>query len=227
MFKKIITKFFLLVLSKKMIKNLIRFFNKLLNKKENKGNENPFDKIDVKPPYKLNVGCGSNLKDGWINIDLSPHADICADVTKGIPLPDNSSEIIYSEHFLEHLKYPNESMPFLAESYRLLKEKGVMHLGVPDSRYVVESCITEPIKQEFLDKCKKNNWGYPSFCTTGFEYINYHFRLDEQHKFAFDFSTLKSQLERIGFKNIKKRDFIPSLDTKARFEGSIYVVCEK
>src|SRR5262245_18075777 len=48
---------------------------------------------------KLNIGCGPNLKAGWVNIDLVPCADLHLDMRERIPLPDGRVEIIYSEHF--------------------------------------------------------------------------------------------------------------------------------
>ena len=175
----------------------------------------------------LNIGCGSNVKKGWLNIDFCKEANFNIDVRKGLPFVNNSVEVIYSEHFLEHLDYPKESLPFLMECYRVLKNGGVIHVGVPDSRYVVESCIIEPIASKFLQKVKKYNWGYPSHCNTGFEYINYHFRLEGFHKFAYDFLTLKCHLEKAGFKKIENRGFDPDLDTVERADGSLYVAAIK
>ena len=131
--------------------------------------------------------------------------------------------MIYSEHFLEHLEYPNESMPFLKECNRVLKKGGIMHVGVPDSKYVVESCIQDPINPEWLEKTKKYNWGYPEHCKTGYEFINFHFRLNGHHKFAFDYSTLKSQLERSGFRDIQERSYDSDLDSLIRSEATLYV----
>ena len=179
------------------------------------------------PPYKLNIGCGKNIKDGWINIDINPPAEITIDVNKGLPFPSNSCELIYSEHFLEHLSYPDESIPLLKECYRVLSPGCVIHVGVPDSRYVVESCIKDPIDAEFLRKAKEYKWGYPDYCQTGFEFINYHFRLRGQHKFAFDFITLKSHLEQVGLVDVKKREYNPALDTISRAEGTLYMAAKK
>lgn len=178
------------------------------------------------PPYKLNVGCGNNLKDGWVNIDLQESADLAIDVNYGLPFDDDSCELIYSEHFLEHLEYPDESVPFLRACNRVLRPGGLIHIGVPDSRYVVESCLKDPIDPAFLNKVKTHKWGYPEHCQTGFEFINYHFRLNGHHKFAFDYSTLKAQLERAGFSNVRERLFDPKLDTLSRAEGTLYVVAE-
>src|SRR6266849_9142982 len=55
---------------------------------------------------KLNVGCDRHFNAGWINIDLSANTDLQLDMREPIPLPNGSAEIIYSEHFFEHLDYP-------------------------------------------------------------------------------------------------------------------------
>jgi predicted SAM-dependent methyltransferase len=175
-------------------------------------------------PVRLNIGCGPNAKTGWVNIDLDHGADLVMDVCEGLPFDDASCDLIYSEHFLEHLMSPNERAPFLTECRRVLKADGRIEIGVPDARYVVESCLNDPIDPDFLATAALNNWCYPEFCRTGFEYINYHFRMGEQHKFAFDFTTLKLHLEDAGFSDIRQREFDPSLDCQKRAVGTLYVV---
>lgn len=67
---------------------------------------------------KLNIGCGPNLKVGWLNIDLfNPRADLALDMRETMPFRDNSVAIIYSEHFFEHIDYPGPAMQFLKECY--------------------------------------------------------------------------------------------------------------
>src|SRR3990167_1349141 len=53
----------------------------------------------------LNVGCGPNFFDNFINLDYywRPGIDLCWDITKGIPLRDRSCLGIYTEHCLEHV----------------------------------------------------------------------------------------------------------------------------
>ena len=59
------------------------------------------------------------------------------------------------------------------------------------------------------------------------EHINFHFRQGDQHRFAYDFSTLDQALAQVGFKNIKRRDFNPKLDSLDRKMGSLYVEASK
>src|SRR5215472_7118013 len=57
------------------------------------------------PEKKLNLGCGPNLKPGWINIDLfDSHADLQLDLREKWPFADASVSCIYSEHVFEHFE---------------------------------------------------------------------------------------------------------------------------
>ena len=89
------------------------------------------DKKSILPNLKnmdnvvVELGCGNNKKDiNSIGIDLidSEAVDIIADINYGLGfLPDNSADIIYSSHFLEHLSNFGFVM---AEIYRVLKKGG-------------------------------------------------------------------------------------------------------
>jgi hypothetical protein len=39
-----------------------------------------------KSGLQLNIGCGPNRKEGWVNIDLSPGAELALDMRERIPL---------------------------------------------------------------------------------------------------------------------------------------------
>ncbi|MFL5763687.1 MAG: class I SAM-dependent methyltransferase [Bacteroidia bacterium] len=83
-------------------------------------------------PY-LNLGCGSSFSTSWTNIDFvsgSPHVK-AHNLLKGIPFPDQSFELVYHSHVLEH--FPKNAAPeFIAECYRVLKPGGVIRIAIPD-----------------------------------------------------------------------------------------------
>jgi predicted SAM-dependent methyltransferase len=54
-----------------------------------------------------------------------------ADIIKGLPINDNSVEVLYSSHMLEHLT-PREASIFLTEAKRILCSNGIIRLVVPD-----------------------------------------------------------------------------------------------
>lgn len=50
---------------------------------------------------------------------------------KGIPFDDNTFDVVYHSHFLEHLDR-DSALPFLKECYRVLKPNGIIRVVVPD-----------------------------------------------------------------------------------------------
>lgn len=80
---------------------------------------------------KLNVGCGKDIKTGWINCDFKqgPGVDRVFDVSQvPIPFEDNSVDEILVCHVLEHIQ--NWEMVVL-EFHRVLKPGGVLTVRVP------------------------------------------------------------------------------------------------
>ena len=62
------------------------------------------------------------------------------DATRGLPLADNSVEVLYTSHMLEHLDQTEVSM-FLKEAKRLLMSGGILRLAVPDIKKQVDQYL--------------------------------------------------------------------------------------
>lgn len=172
---------------------------------------------------KLHLGCGGKIKEGWINIDFHPKADLSLDLHRRLPFPSNSILIIYSEHFLEHLEYPGQVIHFLRESLRVLKPGGVLSVGVPDTEWPLHAYVSGD--NRYFDSAKKL-W-HPDWCVTRLDHINYHFRQGNEHKYAYDFETLKRILELIGFTSVSRRDYDDQIDSEDRKIGTLYVNARK
>jgi len=87
----------------------------------------------------LNVGCGSKFHKLWVNIDMASSSEdvISANLLKGIPFPDNSFDVLFHSHVLEH--FPKEKAPhFLKECFRVLKPEGIIRIVVPDLENIVD-----------------------------------------------------------------------------------------
>lgn len=171
---------------------------------------------------KLNLGCGHNFKNEWINIDIGVNADLSLDLRERLPFSNNSCCIVYSEHFLEHLEYPEAATRHLQDVLRILEPKGIISIGVPDTEWPVRAYSEFTEYQDYF-KAAKESWQHPKWCQTKMEHINHHFRQDGLHKFAYDFETLKKLLDRCGFVDIVRREFDPQLDTEKRKLGTLYV----
>src|SRR5579863_2892273 len=89
-------------------------------------------------PFKVNVGCGNQPFDGWVNLDLEPHtrADFLWDITDGLPFEDSCCSFIYCEHFLEHLPIV-EGVRYLSECLRCLERGGVLRVGMPSANSLI------------------------------------------------------------------------------------------
>lgn len=68
----------------------------------------------------VEVGAGDKKgENGWLTIDLTENCDIYWDLRKGLPFQRDSVSVIYSSHFLEHLRF-REAQAFLKECLRVL-----------------------------------------------------------------------------------------------------------
>jgi predicted SAM-dependent methyltransferase len=84
---------------------------------------------------KVHLGPGQrNYLPGWINLDaniISSKPDVWANISDGLPFPDNSVDIFYSHHVIEHLPDTGLHKHFV-EMFRALKPGGVIRVGGPN-----------------------------------------------------------------------------------------------
>jgi predicted SAM-dependent methyltransferase len=182
---------------------------------------------------KLNIGCGTFLKPGFLNVDYRPEADLRLDLRQPLPFPNGVFELVFSEHFLEHLKYPEEASRFVGDCQRILRPGGVISISVPGTEWPLQEYAAG--QSGYLDACNAHQW-HPPECTTFMEHINYHFRQRwsgktdtdfDNHRFAYDFETMKKLLENGGFADVEERPYDPALDSEHRRIGSLFVTARK
>lgn len=162
---------------------------------------------------KLHLGCGQNIKTGWVNVDIfAAQADLQLDLRERFPFPSGCASCVFSEHFFEHLEYPNPAIDFLKECWRVLQPGGTLSLGVPDTEWPIVSYANgDPT---YFDLARERF--HPAWCNTRMHNLNYHFRQGREHKYAYDFETLKQILEGAGFITVERRSFVLGLDCDAR-----------
>ena len=79
---------------------------------------------------KLNLGCGKDIRDEWINLDkiALPGVDVVVDVEHApLPFDDDEFDEILCKDILEHVEY----IPVLRELHRVLSPKGILEIRVP------------------------------------------------------------------------------------------------
>ena len=186
----------------------------------------------------VNIGPGVHGKDGWVNVDVfkAPFVNCLYDCRKSLPFQDESVRGIFSEHFLEHIDYTEEVPYFLAECHRVLKKGGVLRLIMPDAekylRAYCEGGWEEFIKIRPLDPERTDSYFHCKY-NTAIELVNVVFRQGHEHKFAYDFETLRFVLDRYGFSVVVRQDYGKSLmpelclDQAVRAAESLYVDARK
>lgn len=179
----------------------------------------------------VNIGAGPFGKAGWINIDLFKHPNITLryDCRKHLPFSDNSVSRIRCEHTLEHFDSRDEAPFFLKECYRCLEDNGTLRIVVPDIELFVKAY------------CNGTNEGWEQLGFknvinerhSGMQILNHVFRQDGEHKYGYDFITLKECLKEAGFKKISRSEWGNSVDDALKDDlenhrlYSLYVDCKK
>ena len=76
----------ILVMSERVIRTFSALFLSIIEDvSRSRAARLPRSLTHLGPPYKLHVGCGGNLKEGWVNIDLASSSDLTMDVRYGMP----------------------------------------------------------------------------------------------------------------------------------------------
>lgn len=120
----------------------------------------------------LNLGCGSQIGDGWVNVDYALGARLTKlplfgalnrrlkifkfdwddriylhDLTKAFPWASGSVDAVYSSHTLEHLSR-EDGRRFLRECHRVLKPGGLIRIIVPDLRQAVTEYLEGRVRAD-------------------------------------------------------------------------------
>jgi predicted SAM-dependent methyltransferase len=176
-------------------------------------------------PSKINLGSGPVRKAGFLNLDLFPGGDVTLDLRRSLPFESNCCELIFSEHCIEHIEYPEDVTKVFRECFRVLQPGGELRFSVPDTEWPLKDYAKGP-EAEYFRACKEHGW-HPPDCTTRLEHINYHFRQHHQHLFAYDEETATKLLQSVGFENVRRGAYDPNLDSKHREAGSLFMSARK
>lgn len=144
--------------------------------------------VDMK---RLHLACGDNILEGWTNIDLN--GDISWDLTKALPVRPGVIELIFCEHFIEHITL-NQAQAFLAECFRCLRPAGTLRLSTPSLVKIVAEYVLgrtsewEDVGWTPATPCQMLNEGLRSW----------------GHQFVYDDVELRDILNEAGFREIKR-----------------------
>lgn len=140
---------------------------------------------------KLHVGCGNVILPGWTNLDIEelPGVDIVDDITTLTKIPDNSCDIIYASHVLEHVGR-NEFEDVIRIWNKKLKKNGTLRIAVPDFEKII---IWYQRTKYIIDIVGLVSGGQK----TKYDY----------HKMIYDKKSLTEILLKMGFNDIREWDW--------------------
>jgi predicted SAM-dependent methyltransferase len=153
---------------------------------------------------KLQLGCGPNIFEGWLNSDYFPRLSsaICLDTTSTYPFEDETFDYIFSEHMIEHVSYEKGQL-MLRECLRVLKDGGKIRISTPDLAFLIALYQTDKSDlREFIRWSTEEFVEGAPFCEDTFV-INHFFR-GWGHMFLYDEKVLHFCLKNAGFERITK-----------------------
>jgi len=141
---------------------------------------------------KLNLGCGEDIRFGYVNIDIRPLSgvNLIIDLERSrLPFEDNIISEIVAQDIIEHIHYDRVEY-LLRECYRVLRPSGKLYIRTPDLERIYDKVIRK--RERLGDKTGYRLLSYFIFGGYSNEY--------DIHKCIFTKELLKELLESVGFK---------------------------
>lgn len=178
----------------------------------------------------INFGCGLSPSQAveWINYDGSPTLRLqrlpivgpffkqflkpqfprgvrYADVAKGLPHENASVDLVYCSHVLEHLAV-DDVRSTLKEVHRVLKPGGIFRGVMPDLAYEVLLYNQSESLRPSIDFTTRNDIGMFQRPRNIFDRIKMLLG-NSKHLSFWDFTTFKTELNTVGFVQVRRAYF--------------------
>ena len=157
---------------------------------------------------KVNVGCGNDIRKGWVNLDFRDEdgVDVVADITEGMPFKDGECDELLCQDVLEHFPLAMTDK-ILSEWARVLRKGGYITIEVPNMELNFKHWILGETKclpgQNMTERFSEIVFGKQDYVG------NFHYQL-------FDRSRFDEILPRNGFEVIEYYERGRALGVKAR-----------
>jgi predicted SAM-dependent methyltransferase len=165
---------------------------------------------------RYNLGCGLKIYENFMNVGYWSQLETDVlyknlnntvntvmfnhDLRNGVPAVDNSLDLIYHSHMLEHLTY-SDGIEFNRECFRALKPGGRMRILVPDLELWIDAYYKN--NDFFFEQYRKYGGIDASiYCTKAAVFMG--MLHNHEHKCGYDFESLEWVLKHLGFSNINK-----------------------
>ncbi len=131
-------------------------------------------------------------------VDFFRHNEVKYSKATNLPVIENSVEIIYSSHMLEHLDR-QDALVFLQEAHRVLVVGGLIRLCLPDINKLCKSYLEHGDADIFVEQTLLAT---PSQKTT-FSKLKFFIIGSRHHMWMYDAKSLTRLMLKVGFRDIK------------------------
>jgi len=152
---------------------------------------------------KLQIGCGTNIKEDWLNTDIAPkEGAVYLDATRPLPFDDDTFEYIFSEHLIEHIPF-KDGMRLLNDSFRVTRPGGKIRIATPDLECLAELYAADRAEVANAYIIWQNGRVHKDLDDkTLVAPVANTFVSDWGHKFIYDFRTLDYNLREAGYTDV-------------------------
>lgn len=123
------------------------------------------------------------------------------DARKPIKFNDNSVDVIYTSHMLEHMSR-EDALVFLRNTYRILKPGGVLRISVPDLSILIKRYLDNHDGDAFMEEMMVA----PPRLNSFFDFFKVLINGYRHHQWMYNEVSLKNALQEIGFSRLEKMD---------------------
>ncbi|MEE9392355.1 MAG: methyltransferase domain-containing protein [Planctomycetota bacterium] len=156
------------------------------------------------------------------------------DCTTPFPVPDNTFEVVTSEHFIEHI-HPDAALAWLKEMHRVLRPDGLLRVSTPDLQIYCAGYL-DPEQKFFKEHRASLKGVVPGEVPTRKAWMVNQIFYGYGHTYIYDFDELVYTFERAGFDPSRAqrasfrqglRPSIAALDLESHHDESVYAEITK
>ena len=155
---------------------------------------------------KINIGCGWECRDGWINVDNTKKHQAkeypieFMDATEVWPYGDDTFEYVLSEHMIEHVP-ANKGLFMLKEAYRTMKPGAIIRISCPNRSFFEALAGKDDhlFVHAYANKIFKRQVSSGDAARIASRTLN-----EQGHVWVPTAMQLIQQVEKAGFKNVKQ-----------------------
>jgi len=204
-------------------------------------------------PY-VQYGCGYSVSDSWRNFDASltlrferlplignlytknesrfPEIVEYGDIVKGLPVVHDSCDGVYCSHVLEHLSL-DDFRTALHNTFSILRPGGIFRLVLPDLEFCAKKYLENTSDDAALVFMSETSFGLENKARSIKDFI-YSWFGNSQHLWMWDYKSIKQELVKAGFCDVRRAYYDDSSDPKFeeveckdRWDDCLGVECSK